>query len=372
MGSIAGSGSILPLILLILAVIICLFLIRKYWIKRERNDDVRICPNCRQPVESDSAYCENCGTKIPAASEDTGKRTGIGKIFKKKRKIITSTVCAICTIIIAFFIFIYSHDMRWDYFIGGSENIYGIGAYGSDRSGEERYGLYRRHWYGYEDLTDGYTLEGVQVTNQYIAKKENGLWNFTVPDDSDFYMVFFGFSDIMPLVVGVNGSLQETLAQKTGMVWVKSINGGKWGTVNIHGQNYSIDFIYDNVLPDYEFDNNGANIICKRDSLWGMLHIPYVTGSKITEYVPFIFSKPEFIQNEVKIVNDYYVVTEDYVTTQYPNMIYGNGRIDKSESGYSWSKGQQFFVNCIYSGYAFFNSGSTGWHCLSISYLSKD
>lgn len=347
-----------------------MFMIRKYKERGKGNDNVRICPNCRQPVESDSAYCENCGAKIPAASETAGKRTGIGNLFKKKRKVIISAVCAICAIIIAFVIFIVSHQWRW-YGFYGSYNVYDIGGYYSQ---DEMYGLYHFHWYGYEDLTDGYTLDGVQVTDQYIAKKENGIWIIFTPN----YDGLIGeasnwqYRDIMPLVVGMNGSLQETLAKETGMVWVKHINNGKWGTVNVNGQNYDIDFIYDDVLPDYEFDNDGANIICKKDGLWGMLHIPYAIGSKITEYVPFIFSKPEFIQNEVKIVNNYYVVTEDYVTTQYPNMIYGNGRIDKSESGYSWSKGQQFFVNCIYGGYAFFNSGSTGWHCLYMSYLSQD
>ena len=242
-------------------------MIRKYKKKEKgKNDDVRICPNCRQPVESDSAYCENCGAKIPTAPEATRKRTGIGNLFKKKRKIIISAVCTICAIIIAFVIFIVSHQWRWD--AAGLENIYGIGAYGSSRFGDEKYGLYRRHWYGYEDLTDGYTLEGVQVTNQYIAKKENGSWSFIAPDYMAFYGGFY-YSDIMPLVVGVNGSLQETLAQKTGMVWVKSINNGKWGTTNIHGQNYSVDFIYDDVLPEYEFARDGANIICKKDGLWG-------------------------------------------------------------------------------------------------------
>lgn len=369
MGSIAGSGSIIPLILLILAIIIWLFLMRTYWKGGKGNDDVRICPNCRQPVESDSVYCENCGAKIPAASEAAGKRTGIGNLFKKKRTIIISAVCTICAIIIAFVIFIYSHDWRWDgfYYL---ENAYNIGSY---FTGEEKYGLYRRHWYGFEDLTREYILDDVQVTDQYIAIKKHEKWDIYTPN---FYLSlgdYRGYSSIMPPIVSGNGyTYQERLAKETGMIWVKHINNGKWGTVNIHGQNYSVDFIYDDVLPEYEFDKDGANIICKKDGLWGMLHIPYIIGSSITESVPFIFSKSEFIQNEVKIVNDYYVVTEDYVTTQHADMVYGNGRIDKSESGYSWSKGQQFFVNCIYGGYAFFNSGSTGWHCLYMSYLSQD
>lgn len=367
MGSIAGNGSILPLSTLILAVIICLFLMRKYWKKRKGNDNVRMCPNCRQPVENDSAYCENCGAKIPAATEAAGNRTGIGKIFKKKLTIIIS---AACLVFIPFALFIITHLWRWEYGIGNSENIYGIGAYGSGRRGEDRYGLYRRHWYGYEDLTNGYTLDTVQVSNHYIATKHSGSWRICTPNDYKYGDLGI-FSDIMPPISNGNGNTyQGQLAKETGMVWVKSIDISKWGTINVVGQNYSVDFLYDDVFPEYEFDNDGANIICKRDNLWGTLHIPYATGSKITESVPFIFSNPEHIKNYVEIVNDYYVVAAEYARIQFANMVYSNGRIDNCDSGYIWSKGDKLLIKCIYSGYAFLMYHER-WHCIPESELER-
>ena len=356
MGSIAGSGSIMPLIILILAVIICLFLMRKYWIKKKGNDDVRICSNCRQPVESDSAYCENCGAKIPAATEAAGKC--IGNLFKKKRKIIISAVCAICAIIIAFVIFIVSHQWRWD--ATGYENIYGIGAYYSHRGSEEICGLYRYRWYGYEDLTNGYYFDKVRVTDQYIAIKTRGKWYISTPDyKNDFN--------------AISSPSQDLLTEKTGMLWTEHPNSGKWGIINVvYGQDYSVDFIYDDVLPHYEFDKDGANIICKKDGLWGMLHIPYATGSKITEYVPFIFHNPEHIKN-VEIVNHYYTVTTNTAVSNNPQ-INERGYIIVDTIRSFAHEGNGLPIRFIYDSTAFYTNGGnlTLWHCVDLSDLEKD
>ena len=355
MGSIAGSGSIIPLILLILAIIIWLFLMRTYWKGGKGNDDVRICPNCRQPVESDSVYCENCGAKIPAASEAAGKRTGIGNLFKKKRTIIIS---AVCIVIISFALFILTHLWRWDYKL--SENIYGIGAYYSYRGSKEICGLYRYHWYGFEDLTKEYTLDNVQVTDQYIAAKVEGRWYIYSPDYK------YNFNTI-------RSSSQDLLTEKTGMLWTEYPNSEKWGIINVvYGQDYNVDFIYDDVLPEYEFDKDGANIICKKDGLWGMLHIPYATGSKITEYVPFIFQNPEHIKN-VEIVNHYYTVTTNTTVSNNPQ-INERGYIIVDTIRSFAHEGNGLPIWFIYDNTAFYKigGGNKTIFCVNLSDLKKD
>lgn len=260
--------------------------------------NTKICPHCHKQIDNDAVYCENCGAKVLTDFETTDnhqvkKKTSPKKLFKHLG---ISMGILLVTIIGTWMIISFSYQWRWERAYG-PYNKFGIGGYADNY--ETGFGLYRFHnWYGYEDLTGGYTLMGIQVTNDYIAILEfntelnDKKWSLWSPDFRYGYS-FDGitslYDDILPL------SISSKLSMRTGLLWLKK--GKYWGVVNLRTKTYQTSFEYEDIEPMFQVNNLGKmSIICKKNGLWGKIQISNSGYIEIEK--PFVYNNPKILKRE--------------------------------------------------------------------------
>ena len=357
---------LITLVLIALVATGCIFFIWRYRKNRHKND-AKICPHCQKPIESDAVFCEHCGARVLTNSESTEETISEKEVSRKKTfkriGILAGTLLGV--IAASTFIFTLFHQWRWDSPYG-SMNAYNVGAY--SRRSTTQSGLFRYdfHWWFYEDLTDGYIFDDVQVTNYYIAAKERGIWTIYSPDFER--TIAYSIDDVVPLVYDNHSNLcQEILAAYTGMVWVKK--NGYWGTINVFGRE-TINYQYDDIYPIYQFENGVVGpttiITCKKNGLWGKISISY--SGIVNELLPHIFENKEIIDT-IEMINELYTVNAiNHATGFIPKKIYNNEIMLDSE-GYNLSYGCKLDIIFVYGGYAFFKEGV--WYCIPSSKLAK-
>lgn len=335
---------------------------------------IKICPHCQKQIENDAVYCENCGTRVSTDSEEPASRYTAPR-KRSFRRIVIYACVFLGTIAVSIFILVFSHQWRWDETYGRM-NSSGIGAYrNADRTA---YGLYHYHWYGYEDLTKGYTLDGVQVTDSYFATKDHGSNRWVIhskclvgngwstdlsPDD---------ITDILPLFHFSNGkTYQDLLFENTGMLLVKQDR--HWGTVSLKrfntlGIDRGLDFQYEDM---YTY-GDAPYLICKKDELWGMLYMNEF--GDIIASIPNICTEPEVVKEILDNKNiegrESYIVTSDWVPHHIVHRIYNKNKISTESTGMGWNCCTQLEIDFTYGGYAFYSIEDI-WYCIDLCKLKK-